>query len=604
MQRRTLVTAVAATSLIVVPATAGSAFGLTSGTSGTTTALTNSVPSSLLTHSGVGPTVTGPASSSQRIDFALQLPLRNWARAQALTARGKAVGDAAYQREFAPTRAAVDRVVAWARHNGYSIESVNRGAGAVNVSATIARVNSTLGAAMAAATFKGVHGVTATRAPLVPTSLGLAGITGLNTTIVVKPTHVTGPKATRSSVGNPEACAYYWGQNTNPLAQAKFTYASNNICGYKPKDLPAMYHVTGAGNFYAPKLGILLPFNSSSALSNVNHLMTANKYPQLAAGNYHVTTPSSYDTSQCGDIYGWYSEQTLDLTTSHSIAPKAPIYYTAAKSCLFTDTLVAFQGAVSRHASTTISMSFGSSTDRASALGQSVIDGWTKTAAQASLKGISVFASTGDNGDNSESTGAVGVGFPASDPYITAVGGTSEGINPDGSSVVRTGWEDEEMQGSASKFYAGANGGPSQTFKMPTWQMGKVPGPNPYRRLPDVSALADPFTGILLYTAHSGYQTYGGTSLASPATAAITGLAKSYNKRTFGLASPSLYKMIGTSAVNDITPHRAGVYVAGTGDILMAFDTGPQSLQSKTGWDNVTGVGVPNGTPFLAAVGK
>lgn len=603
MQRRTLVTAVAAASLIVVPVTAGSAFGLTSGAS-STTALTNSVPSSVLTHSGVGPTITGPARTTQRLDLALQLPLRNWARAQALTAKGTAVGAAAYARDFAPTKASVDRVVAWARHNGYQIDSVNRSGGAVNVSASIGRINSTLKAGVSAASFKGVSGVSATKAPVVPSSLGLSGITGLNTTIVVRPMHVTAPKAkAKPNASGPDACAYYWGQNVNPLAKAKFTYASNNICGYHPKDLASMYHVTGAGSYYAPKLGILLPYNSSSALSNVNHLMAANKYPQLSASNYHVTPASSYDTSQCGDIYGWYSEQTLDLTSTHEVAQKASIYYTAAKSCLFTDTLVAFQGAVSRHATATLSMSFGSSTDRASAIGQSVIDGWTKSAAQASLLGMSVYASTGDNGNNSASAGAVGVGFPSSDPYITAVGGTSEGITSTGASVVRTGWEDE-LEGGRTGFYAGANGGPSQTFKMPSWQTGKVPGSSPYRRLPDVAALADPFTGILLYTAHSGYTAIGGTSLASPTVAAMTGLAKSYNKRSFGLASPSLYKMIGTSAVNDITPHNAGVYYAGSGDQLVAFDTKPQTLQSATRWDNVTGVGVPNGTPFLAALGK
>ena len=108
--------------------------------------------------------------------------------------------------------------------------------------------------------------------------------------------------------------------------------------------------------------------------------------------------------------------------------------------------LTRFQQVVKERKATTVSMSFGSSTD--AGYDASLNDGWNKATLQASLAGISVFASSGDNGNNSElnAGGAKGVGIPSAYPYVTSVGGTSEGMGSTGKVVARTGWEDTLFQ--------------------------------------------------------------------------------------------------------------------------------------------------------------
>ena len=130
--------------------------------------------------------------------------------------------------------------------------------------------------------------------------------------------------------------------------------------------------------------------------------------------------------------------------------------------------------------------------------------------------------------------------------------------------------------------------------------------------MPDVAALADPFTGFLIHTELGGeYSPTGGTSLAAPVVASMIALSKAQTGRKVGLASPSLYKLFGTSALTDVKASSTGVYLpfnptsGAGGDYVVGFDGKPQhDLQSKAGWDNVTGVGTPNGAAFLSGFGK
>ena len=91
----------------------------------------------------------------------------------------------------------------------------------------------------------------------------------------------------------------------------------------------------------------------------------------------------------------------------------------------------------------------------------------------------------------------------------------------------------------------------------------------------------------------------------------VVALSKAQTGRKVGLASPSLYKLFGTSALTDVRASSTGVYLpfnptnGAGGDYVVGFDGKPQhDLQSKAGWDNVTGVGTPNGAAFLSGFGK
>jgi subtilase family serine protease len=190
-------------------------------------------------------------------------------------------------------------------------------------------------------------------------------------------------------------------------------------------------------------------------------------------------------------------------------------------------------------------------------------------------------------------------------------------------------------------FKGGSGGGESEFFAKPSWQKD-LPGSG--RQVPDVSALADPYTGFPLIVTYEGDQMalpgYGGTSLASPIFTAIWAIADQYNGGALGFAAPAVARLkpgeitdvVGTSSLNTADPagtiydsngatfYSALDLFAGTslGQTQTAFPSAlwPQkyndlfsiafgidtSLTVTKGWDNVTGFGEPNGLPFIQGV--
>ncbi|HLJ68096.1 MAG TPA: S53 family peptidase [Chloroflexota bacterium] len=170
-------------------------------------------------------------------------------------------------------------------------------------------------------------------------------------------------------------------------------------------------------------------------------------------------------------------------------------------------------------------------------------------------QGITVFSAAGDQGayDASAVSGATQqqkqqlvVDHPASDPWVTAVGGTALLQNSDGSYGGESAWGNpQDSQGPS-----GGGGGLSGFFPRPDYQVG--PGvQNQYsdgsRQVPDVSANADPRTGYAVYTVDSnkqaGWLVYGGTSAATPLWAAYTSLIDQYINSRVGFFNPTLYAL-------------------------------------------------------------
>jgi kumamolisin len=179
--------------------------------------------------------------------------------------------------------------------------------------------------------------------------------------------------------------------------------------------------------------------------------------------------------------------------------------------------------------------------------------------------GVNVFVSTGDDG--SSPNGKTEVEFPASDPNVIAVGGSTLRLNPSDASIAsETGW-------------SGSGGGKSTKFKRPAWQKGPGVAQGTARLTPDVCAAADPNTGALVQVNGSGKQ-IGGTSWSAPTWAAIVTLANQARikkgKPPLPFLNPHLYPLIGSASVRDVVSGSNGV-----------FDAGP-------GHDLVTGIGSPN----------
>jgi subtilase family serine protease len=265
----------------------------------------------------------------------------------------------------------------------------------------------------------------------------------------------------------------------------------------------------------------------------------------------------------------------------------------------------------------------------------------------AAAQGMDVNFATGDFGDNAAQVGFITVDFPASSPFATAIGGTSLALNPDNTIAFQTGWGNnltriaEVAPNNAPVnpplqlgFQGGAGGGASLTFARPSFQSGlNVPGDS--RLTPDVAMLADPFTGVEIIETIDGQLSVGvigGTSLATPMFSGIMAIAAQKAGHGLGQAAPLLYNLpagavsdvVAFSSPNNITgtinatPFTADQLAAplvnttsfysaiynspfSTRWFVLTFGT-DSSLVTGPGWDNVTGVGTPNGANFINGI--
>jgi hypothetical protein len=198
--------------------------------------------------------------------------------------------------------------------------------------------------------------------------------------------------------------------------------------------------------------------------------------------------------------------------------------------------------------------------------------------------GVAITASTGDCGYNCNgvygSSDYNSVGYPAASPDVVAVGGTS--LTPDGSA---RGWT-ESAWGDA---YGGAGSGCSSYEPKPSWQHDSGCA---NRTQADVSAVADPATGVWIYV-DGGWGIEGGTSAASPIIAATFALAGGPAAGTY----PASYLYADTADLNDVIGGKNDVTWGGTGSAC----TVSYLCNGVAGYDGPTGLGTPNGvTAFMA----
>jgi kumamolisin len=206
--------------------------------------------------------------------------------------------------------------------------------------------------------------------------------------------------------------------------------------------------------------------------------------------------------------------------------------------------------------------------------------------------GITVCVSTGDDGSEAQvKDGRAHVNFPATSPYVLAVGGTTLHARNDlggAQAITEVVWND----GPGS----GTGGGVSDITPVPDWQKGIVPASiNPHhfagRAIPDVAANADPATGYLVMSGGK-LQIVGGTSASAPLWASLITRINALTKARTGNFNALLYGMIGPANVlRDI--------VSGNNDTDGLLQG---QFQAGSGWDACTGWGTPDGTKLLAAL--
>jgi subtilase family serine protease len=304
-------------------------------------------------------------------------------------------------------------------------------------------------------------------------------------------------------------------------------------------------------------------------------------------------------------MIGWSREINLDVEWAHAVAPGASIVLVLAKTGSDLDILSAEQYAIDHDLGDVMSQSFGEAEACAAPSTLSAIHDLFK---QARAKHWTVFAATGDEGAAQTSCSAStpcsnissfescvkGVSSPASDPLVTAVGGTHLAtVKSTSAWQGETGWHEFVPQMSGPPAEVAGGGGFSAVFKRPGYQSA-TPGIGRLRGVPDVSYNAAVNGGVLTVW-NRGLFIVGGTSAGAPQWAGLAAIADQVAGRRIGFLNNTLYELAETAnygtAFHDVT---AGENTFGP---IAGYSAGP-------GWDPMTGLGSPDASvlvPFLAA---
>jgi len=538
---------------------------------------------------------------------------------------------AQYRARFGTTAATVRAVKAYLRSAGLRVTRVGAGNRYVSFTGTVAAAERAFGAEIARYRHHGRTVHAPSSALKVPASLASSflAIAGLDTTPkIVRPANrpnVAPPAGFR----NARPCSAYYGQipasaqadGVTPLPQFNGHTLPYAVCGYTGTQFRSVYE----GNTSLDGTGVSVAITDAYAAPTI--AFDASTYAArhgdraYAAGQLTQTLPGNFTHSGVCGASGWYGEETLDVEAVHAMAPGAQIHYYASASCFDRDFLDTLGRVVDDGTSKLVTNSWS---DVEAVESPDVTAAYETIFLQGATEGISFMFSSGDDGDELAATGVKQVDYPSSDPYATAVGGTSTAIGAANNRLFETGWGTNKYALSADGaswsplgFLYGGGGGSSALFARPAYQNGVSSSPN--RQVPDVATDGDPTTGMLVGETQSfpqgviAYDEYriGGTSLSSPLFAGMTALAlQRAGGRGAGLLNNAIYSHRGSFTDVAGTPPDAGNVrvdfvnsVDASRGLVYSVRTFNQdsSLLVAAGYDQVTGLGVPN-TGWLTAL--
>ena len=383
-------------------------------------------------------------------------------------------------------------------------------------------------------------------------------------------------------------------------------------------------------------------------------------YPSLPAPNFDQVYPNGApDYNNVGNgvsgssgAAGWSGEATLDIEWAYAIAPRAHIILIAVPPAEtegvqgFPNLFKAISDEIdATPAGTVFSMSFGVTEQTFGGAAQQQVAKFDAVFQKGIAKGDTFFASSGDDGSlgtakqHKETTfySIPTDGWPASSPYVTAVGGTqlqygwkwqptsdvaflsSGSENPDYFAYTAGGnfnavWNESWLP-------AASGGGPSAIYQRPPWQssVATVIGGNE-RGVPDLAWNAAVNGGVLVYITafpqvqRAGWHVYGGTSAASPQVAALTALAEqeraAQGKGPLGNIDPLIYAHPGW--FTDVKPVTEGTAASGqlvnnrdwdyNGDGLAVTPDPVLGWPTLNNYDMTTGLGTPNAPAYVAGL--
>lgn len=513
------------------------------------------------------------------------------------------------------TAAETSAARSWLETAGIDVIRERESVRALSVTGPASAFASAFDTAFGETTVDGRAAVAPTRDLSVPREAGaIESVAGLVDTDAMSPSTDAAP--VRS-----DDCAAYWGQTLSSSwpSSVQVEHRSNALCGYGPTQLRAIHQLPADARGAGATVAIVGVFDDDTVAANTDAYFAREGLPTLREGQYTHHASANPDVTRCGGPSAWTVEQHLDVQAVRAMAPDADIVYWGADDCLAATLYLRVLDAVEAPVTpSVVSLSFGGPEELDTDADRTLLN---RVLVEAASRGVSVFASSGNDGDYSlagDHHDETDVATPASSPYVTAVGGASVGLDADNRIAVEAGWEVQTRFAQNGGiippgFLYGAGGGESAFYPRPSWQSERIAHSGSGRLVPDVASLADPNTGFTVAVPRNGavsYEAHGGTSLATPMVASMVAIAKARTGVDVGLAAPFLYALSGSSAIRDVVPASAGTWYRrdkSTGQLwletLYLWDARPQSLQSATGWDPVTGVGIPTGTDFLDRFG-
>jgi subtilase family serine protease len=597
-------------------------------------------------------TLVGAAPASQRLTVQVWLT-PDLAGATAFAASVTTPGSPAFHRylspnaytaRFGPSAAHAAAVTAWLTTEGLAQVHADSGRDYVSATGPVSRIQSAFGVRIDRYRVTGANGEPRViesndRAVSVPALLApdVLGVTGLDSAPPVTSLAGSAPAAdsSASKVTTP-ACSHYWAQYTKSFRPAYrgLTKGSLPVCGYSAGQIRAAYGATAAATGKGQTVALTEQEAPPAMLATLKDYAKANHLPKPKSTQFRelqVATGGTCGGSSPGAAQSdrYNDEAEMDSEAVYAMAPGAAQLMVVGVGCnedqaLLDAALAVLTGNGARPLASIVSNSWQIPLGEVPAQTVHAID------LRAAAEGVGMYFASGDT---------PGLTVTDSDPYATAVGGTTVGIGARNNREFETGWSDDYASLDAGTWTdagvsVGSGGGTSAAWGQPAYQKGVVPASMSRvragkrivtgRAVPDIAADGAPDSGLLTGYIASGtdarpgpYRTEvnAGTSLATPLIAGLVADAQQGQKSAFGFINPLLYRLAGTRAFHDILPVTATMppqdrdaWEAASGGVSPAVDVFDSQERASTqqvtakGYDTMTGVGTPAGAAFITGL--
>lgn len=469
------------------------------------------------------------------MSIVVSLRMRNFDELQSVLASGRTVSHAEMEARYLPARADYDQMMAWLNAQGLATTLTDQNHTNVFVRGPVSAVAAALDVSFARVATQTGEFTSAITAPALPNAFAetVLGVEGLQPHLQLQPP-------------------------TTTAADSAFVHPTRVI----PADVLAAYHVPagfdGTGQVIAIVAGDV---PSNTDLATFYQMAGLTKTPAPLVIVPVNGGPLTTDLS---------NEASMDTEWASAIAPGAQVMLYATPTYSIPNLLAACvqimndgKAKIVSHSASGIESQYAPAT----------LLGNSQVFAQMAAAGITVLHGCGDSG-----TTGVPV-YPASDPFVTALGGTTLSF-------------DANWATSGEVVWPNTGGGISSVFARPAWQTGPGMPTGTMRCVPDAASLSSTSTTTgttFPLTVHDGVaRGVGGDSLTGPVWAGLVAILNQARAAAglpnVGFLSPRLYPLIGTAALHDITSGSNGGFTAGAG------------------YDLCSGVGSPNVAALIAAL--